>query len=49
MGQQATILNVDDNEVSRAASSMILRGRGYRVLEARTGAQIRDPAMPPAG
>ncbi len=41
-GKQTTILNVDDNDVSRTASSMILRGRGYEVLEARTGQEALD-------
>ncbi len=33
-----TILNVDDSEASRYAKSRILRGAGFRVIEAATGA-----------
>jgi signal transduction histidine kinase len=39
MPQTATILTVDDNDALRYSLTRTLRGEGYKVLEARTGAE----------
>jgi CheY-like chemotaxis protein len=39
MPHTATILTVDDNDALRYSLTRTLRGEGYKVLEARTGAE----------
>ena len=39
MPQTATILTVDDNDALRYSLTRTLRGEGYKVIEARTGAE----------
>jgi PAS domain S-box-containing protein len=39
MSEQPLVLNVDDNEAARYAKTRILQRAGYRVVEARSGAE----------
>jgi DNA-binding response OmpR family regulator len=41
VGRSPTILNVDDDEASRFALTLLLRGAGFQVHEAATGGAAR--------
>lgn len=43
-GKEATILYVDDTDAQRYAMSRVLRGGGFRVIEASTGSQALEMA-----